>query len=921
MPTTYHTPRGETIRLGPKVGAGGEGAVYEVEGRGEVVAKIYHETPPRERAEKLLALARLGNARLLKLAAWPVDVLRVEASGQTAGFLMPRVGQAEEVHALHSPKSRLQKFPDASWAFLIHAAANIARAVAAIHEHGFVIGDVNPKNIFVTRQATVCLLDCDSFQVTSEGKTYRSEGGFPEYTPPELQGVPLRDVDRTLAHDCFGLAVVIFQLLFLGRHPFSGRFAGAGEMPLEQAVKESRFAYGAGAAARQMQPPPGTLAFDALPPPIADLFTRAFLSAHQPANRPAPREWIEALEAMAKSLTRCALHSGHHYLQSLAACPWCEIESRAGVRLFNFLMPGGGHQRGGFRLADIWREIEAVPEPMALALTPYSDVVAAVTPSKEAAARAREREINFIGSLVFAGLAGFLIPLLTDHPLAQWLAVTVGIVAARATQSGVADFRKVTRRISQRPDTSHDALPEKLRRTEQDARAAAQLLLLRWEKEASDGRFRSKLAALRAQKEAYEELSALRTCKLKELESAARESQLRDFLDGFSLDDAEIRGVGPTTKATLRTYGIKTAANVTAQKLEPVYRVGESRAAALMEWRRELEQRFVFDRSNAVTTQARLAVEKEIDETRAALERELSSGAFYLRRVKQEIEDARPKLEPAVTEARRTLAQAEKDLDAVGKQNSRKPVVILLIAAFCFGGLTDVLISLLSRPIADPPYFGVLNPAPSHESAHTLYKQGIALTNEGKFAEAVGKLRHAITRDSQMVGAYHELGYALYRLGDYEESIRVSTQALTFFPAFDPYYNLGLAYTAQENWAQAEEAFRQAIDVRQKLSWTSWHTKFTEACYGHSFALVQLGAAEKVMPSLEQQLTPGKSSPWVRFELGTLYLLTGRTDAAKAQARLLKAENPLAATDLLELINQQHGGTSLPRSTQPLNKE
>ncbi len=131
-----------------------------------------------------------------------------------------------------------------SWAFLIYVAANVARAVAAIHEHGPVIGDVNPKNILVTRKATVYLLDVNSFQVSADGKTYRCEGGFPEYTPPELQGVAFRDVDRAQEHDCFGLAIVIFQLLFMGRHPFSGAYLGAGEMPLERAIREFRFAYG-----------------------------------------------------------------------------------------------------------------------------------------------------------------------------------------------------------------------------------------------------------------------------------------------------------------------------------------------------------------------------------------------------------------------------------------------------------------------------------------------------------------------------------------------------------------------------------------------------------------------------------------------------------------------------------------------------
>src|SRR5262249_29180802 len=152
------------------------------------------------------------------------------------------------------------------------------RAVAAVHNHGLVIGDLNPKNILVTKKATVYLLDCDSFQVMANGKTYRCETGFPEYTPPELQGLTLKEVDRGPQHDYFGLAILIFQLLFIGRHPFSGRFLGRGEMPLERAIRELRFAYGDEAQVSQMQPPPGALTWNALPGSLMGLFRRSFLN-------------------------------------------------------------------------------------------------------------------------------------------------------------------------------------------------------------------------------------------------------------------------------------------------------------------------------------------------------------------------------------------------------------------------------------------------------------------------------------------------------------------------------------------------------------------------------------------------------------------------------------------------------------------
>ena len=111
--------------------------------------------------------------------------------------------------------------------------------------------------------------------------------------------------------------MVIFQLLFMGRHPFSGRYLGAGEMPLERAISEFRFAYGVDAEARKMRQPPGTLALDSMPSQFVGLFRRAFLST----DRPRPREWIEPLDALAKALKKCESHNGHYYYRELRDLP------------------------------------------------------------------------------------------------------------------------------------------------------------------------------------------------------------------------------------------------------------------------------------------------------------------------------------------------------------------------------------------------------------------------------------------------------------------------------------------------------------------------------------------------------------------------------------------------------------------------
>jgi DNA-binding helix-hairpin-helix protein with protein kinase domain len=648
--------------LGRRIGTGAEGEVYEIQGKSDLVAKVYHEPPPPEKAEKLVVLSRLGNERMFNLSAWPVSTLRDAPDGEVVGFVMKKISQAEEVHALHSPKSRLQKFPEASWAFLIYVAANVARAVAAIHEHGLVVGDLNPKNILVTRKATVYLLDVDSFQVSAEGKTYRCEGGFPEYTPPELQGVAFRDVDRGQEHDCFGLGVVIFQLLFMGRHPFSGRYLGAGEMPLERAISELRFAYGVDAEAREMRQPPGTLALDSMPSQFVGLFRRAFLST----DRPRPREWVEQLDELAKALKKCESHNGHYYYRELRDCPWCGIENQAHVRLFNFLLPGDGSRRGHFRLDEIWREIVSVEAPGAL-LIQWDKILGAPLLSAEVAAFARDRRDRFNLVIVLSAFAGLTISLLAPNPLALIMLFFAGWGAcaiARRLPPFLANIQKRQRR----------------------AKEEAQRLQERYDRESGVGRWGAKLDELRNRKETYENLAQIRQLRLQQLEPEAREYQLEEFLDQFKINDAVIRGIVPSAKKVLLSQGIETAADVgEINELTQIPSIGSWRAKWLVEWRRGLEQKFVFDSARGLPSEARVRIERDVDELRFRLERELSSGARHLIHMKQEIETTKQKLQPLLARAHQELAQAEKDLQVASERGSVTLVLIALIVTFFIG--------------------------------------------------------------------------------------------------------------------------------------------------------------------------------------------------------------------------------------------
>jgi DNA-binding helix-hairpin-helix protein with protein kinase domain len=873
----FHTSQSDIVRLGRRIGIGAEGEVYEIQDRSDLVAKIYHEPPP-EKAEKLVVLSRLGNERLFNLSAWPVSTLHDAPGGEVVGFVMKKISQAEEVHALHSPKSRLQKFPEASWAFLIYAAANIARAVALIHEHGLVIGDLNPKNILVTRKATVYLLDVDSFQVSTDGKTYRCEGGFPEYTPPELQGVAFRDVDRAQEHDCFGLAVVIFQLLFMGRHPFSGRRLDAGEMPLERAISEYRFAYGADAEARKMRQPPGTLALDSMPPPLVDLFRRAFLTA----ERPPAREWVGPLEELAKALKKCELHEGHYYYRDLRECPWCGIESQAGVRLFNFLFSVDDARRVHFRLDEIWKEIVSVQAPH----TPQIQQDKIWRPSAEVAALAAVRNHRYNITLLVSAFTGLAIPLLVKGPAAYFLFILAGLIAYAIARAKA-------------------PLLDDIQARQQRAKDEAQRLQEQYDRESGNERWDSKLDELSNRKETYENLAQMRHARFQQLETEARQYQLEEYLDQFKIDDAEINGVVLPIKTALLSHGVETAADV-IDELKQIPSVGRSHAERLLEWRRGLEQKFVFDPARCVPHETRFEVEREVEALRFRLETELICGARYLSHIKQEIEANIRRMQPALAEARRELAQTEKDLEVAGKRGSVALILMAMFIAFIAG--------LTIKSLVHPPPSRKANSSPGREAsadrarmekAFALSSLGMQLSKEGKFEEAVEALQEAVRIDPNSGAEYEHLGYALYRLKRYEESVEASEKAIKLRPNFESHYNRGLAYMELGRWDKAKKAFELATWNIYYRSFP-WEERHRLAYYYMARSTTQLGEAGQEIEWLQFALAGEENSNldsiYRRLHLGCLYLWVGKREAAIAQYKILKDTDPKLAAELFKLI-------------------
>lgn len=611
---------GRALSLGVELGRGGEGVVYEVNGQPGLAVKLYAKPLSPDQVAKLRAMVALGNDRLLKLTAWPIGVAAL--GKRPAGFVMPKVSGFRPAFELYGPKLRLQQFPKADWRFLTRAAANTARAFSVVHAGGHVIGDVNHGNLLVGRDATVRLIDCDSFQITQGQKIWFCEVGVGTHQPPEMQGRSFAGVVRTPNQDLFGLAVLIFQMLCLGRHPFSGRFLGAGEQPsIEDAIRQYRYAYGGDARLSLMAPPPASLPMEALTPQIRQLFEKAFLRGSEQGTRPNAGQWIDALADLEHRLKQCSLGETHYYLGSLSSCPWCEIEAKSGTTLFPVVFVAGAGGADGFML--LWQQVETtqLPGPR----PPMPDPPKA-TPS--AGAKAVGRQIRLVrivtGVILMAGWAILLFPfghLQSQHDaMIAWPLVLSIILLIVSSISGW-DFRR-RRKLS---------------------RAAWKTLREEWA--AFNARDPASIrAGFEPLKRNYDALQMDRAARLRKLHEDRRVLQLKEYLDRFQIAGAKIKGVGPAKATTLQSYSIETAADVAFAIIVAVPGFGPKTAQNLVDWRANLERSFRFDPGRGVPQAEIDNVENSVALQRRQLEQRLSAGLIELRSAIEQETDTRAQL-------------------------------------------------------------------------------------------------------------------------------------------------------------------------------------------------------------------------------------------------------------------------------------
>ena len=275
--------------------------MYQVNHHPGSVMKIWRPGKTPEDADAKLSHLVANSVRPDLGASWQITWPHhlVRENGATVGYTMPILdpSQSWEPIVEYYNRKAAQNTEQEQGRELriddrVRMARNLALGFRAVHGAGYVIGDVNEKNVEVNRQNDIAMVDCDSYGFTDHatGRTFSNHMGRPEFQAPEARG---DYANRTQNHDRFGLAVIIFHLL-TGYHPYT-----VTNQPNHPLLGDRIVHWLFPPANRTTSAPTAyEKAWAALTAQQQELFRRCFGQGFQQQPRPAPEEWIDALLEM-----------------------------------------------------------------------------------------------------------------------------------------------------------------------------------------------------------------------------------------------------------------------------------------------------------------------------------------------------------------------------------------------------------------------------------------------------------------------------------------------------------------------------------------------------------------------------------------------------------------------------------------------
>ncbi len=222
LPDSQNLPTPGTVIgnycLGPRIGAGGMGVIYEGQDlrlRRRVAIKIL--PPVGEGAERVQRFEQ--EARAASALNHP-NIVTIHEIGEAA------VGRYMVMEFIEGQHLRQIEERPMDPSRLVSLARQMVKALAAAHAAGIIHRDFKPENVMLRSDGYIKILDFGLAQLAPdylepEGKTVLTIPGSLLGTPRYMSPQQARGEDLTPATDIFSLGIVLYELL-TAQHPFPG---------------------------------------------------------------------------------------------------------------------------------------------------------------------------------------------------------------------------------------------------------------------------------------------------------------------------------------------------------------------------------------------------------------------------------------------------------------------------------------------------------------------------------------------------------------------------------------------------------------------------------------------------------------------------------------------------------------------------
>lgn len=289
-PATVYDPSGNPLRLSEseELASGGEGTVYRFPGNAAFVIKLYKrdivENPAKQKAvaERLRDMLSIEALRSNPDIAWP-QMAVYDKNKRVTGFVMLSV-KGTSFRALQGADQIRRVFPGWDRMDLALVAKDFLEKMQLLASHGVLVNDFNPANFIVGKDHRVRLIDCDSYQIPSanNGTPHVATSYFASHVAPEVLLNPaMLNRPRGPEQARFGAAILAFQLLMCGLHPYSHKSGGTPE----ENLRSGKCPLGLGSGC--VIPTGWYNLLSYLPYTLLNIFIRMFRDGHaNPSARP-----------------------------------------------------------------------------------------------------------------------------------------------------------------------------------------------------------------------------------------------------------------------------------------------------------------------------------------------------------------------------------------------------------------------------------------------------------------------------------------------------------------------------------------------------------------------------------------------------------------------------------------------------------